>query len=520
MDELAELKDLVLHYARGIWRHRWIMIAVSVMVFLAGAVFVDRIKDRYTAETKVYIDSTSILRPLLKGLTVQTDFEEIVQLMVKQLLSRPNLERAIRVMDLDLGIDGTLGMDTLIGKIRKKVEITANRRSGVYTIAYNDTDREKAKRMVQTLLDIFVEDTLGKSVVQSDTAISFLDQQIEKYDTLLRDAEQRREEFKRKNIGLMPQDGVTYYAQLQDVERKIEQGVQTLSELSNRRDKLETKIFELEASNAADQMPVKTSLDSRIEEQEKRLDELLILYTEQHPDVINARHVLETLRERKKSEKDQSSSVSSIRDNPIYQELQILLSQTEADLSSVTARVQSLRAKQRKLKQLVDIVPQIESEMQRLNRDYEVHHDNYTAFVARREQARISEDVEAGTEQVKFRVIEPPYVPIKPDYPNRVLFDLAVLVFALGVGGGIALLVSLLQPVFYNQIILARAIDRPVLGAVSKFDTANVLAKRSKDLVVFGTVVTAFFVMVGTIIILHSRDVLIFSWLLSRLIEV
>src|SRR5210317_84390 len=105
MEELDDIIKLVLHYLRGIWKNRWIAIAIAWPVLIAGVLSVDQIKDRYTAETKVYIDSSSVLKPLLRGLAIETDFEAIVRLMINKLLSRPNLERAARLMDMDIEIN-------------------------------------------------------------------------------------------------------------------------------------------------------------------------------------------------------------------------------------------------------------------------------------------------------------------------------------------------------------------------------------------------------------------------------
>jgi polysaccharide chain length determinant protein (PEP-CTERM system associated) len=512
MEELGDLKDLVLQYARGIWKNRWIAMAVAWMVLIVGVIGVDQMKNKYKAETKVYIDSSSVLRPLLRGIAIQSDFDAIVQLMVRQLLSRPNLERAVRILDMDLYVNGPLEMEELIEDIRKRVDISAKKRSGIYTITYIDTDRRKARQMVQTLLDIFVEDTLGKTVNQSDSAIEFLDVQIAKYDKLLRDTEQRREDFKRENIGLMPNNSKNYFTQLQEIERQIEQSELVLSEFKNRSSRIKAQIAEFKANQSSQgEVVVRTSLDDRIEEQERKLDEMLLLYTDQHPDVINVQHVLETLRERKEDEIKKIQPNRTLEDSPVYQDMQIQLSQTGANISTVSTRVESLKKKHLELAKLVDIVPKIEGELLRLDRDYEVHKKNYNELVGRREQARISDEVESGTEQVKFRVIEPPYVPLRPDFPNRALFDLAVLLIAIGIGYGFALLLSLLQPVIYNQKDLMRQIGGSILGAVSKFDTPNVLSKRRKNAFVFGLANLVFLCAGGVMIFLHYQGMLILS---------
>lgn len=517
MEELDEIKALVLHYLRGIWKNRWIAVIIAWPLLFVGVVTVDQIKDRYSAETKVYIDSSSVLKPLLRGLAIQSDFEAIVRLMIGKLLSRPNLERAARLMDMDIDVKNPKEMEALISKIRSRVEVSAKKSSNTYTITYLDENGERAKRMVQTLLDIFVEDTLGTSVNESDSAIAFLDKQIDKYDALLRQAEQRREDFKRKNVGLMPQDGANYYTQYQESGNRLEQAQLSLDESINRRIKIVSQLDRLKQSNQATvkESDITSSLDRQISEQQVKLQDLLLLYTEHHPDVINAELVLTTLKKRREKELEEMAQESNTSgpdtENQLYQELIILLTTTEADISSFRTRVASLQTKQKKLKDLVDIVPQIEGELQRLNRDYEVHKENYTELVQRREQARISEDVESGTEQVKFRIIEPPFVGSVPTFPNRALFDSIVLVLSLGIGYGVGLLISLFQPVFYNQQELSTHLGRAVLGTVSKFDTHDVLAKRRRNLLLFFLANLLFLVVGIALIYVHSKGILILS---------
>ena len=516
MEGLDEIKELVFHYARGIWKNRWVGVLVAWFVLISGVLFIDQMQNQYKAETKVYIDSSSVLKPLLEGLTIQSDLQAVVELMIKQLVTRPNIERAIRLMDMDLEVNTPLEMERLVNSVTKSVEVGSSGRTNIYAISYTDTDRARAKKMVQVLLDIFVEDTLGKTGSQSDTAIEFLDTQIEKYDVLLREAEQRREEFKRKNVGLMPGDGANYYTQLQRENLLLEQARLSLAEFENRRDQIKLQIIELKSiklksNENSKEVIVKTSLDLRIEDQEGKVNELLLLYTEEHPDVINARYVLESLKERKQQEQVETriTDQSLIITNPVYQELQILLAATEADISSYVTRVKSKERKQEKLKKLIDIVPQIEADLQRLDRNYDVHKNNYNELVARRERAKISEDVEAGSDQIKFRIIEPPFAPQRSHFPNRPLFDAAMLLLALGIGYGLSLLISLFQPVFYNQNDIRNAMTTPILGSIKKFDTPDVLNKRRRNLALFSSVNILLLCAAGYLIFLHSNDAII-----------
>lgn len=73
--------------------------------------------------------------------------------------------------------------------------------------------------------------------------------------------------------------------------------------------------------------------------------------------------------------------------------------------------------------------------------------------------------------KVKFQVIEPPYAPMMPDFPNKPLLDVAVLIIALGFGYGVAFLISLFKPVVvYNARDLVNYTGRKVLASIENND--------------------------------------------------
>jgi len=301
---------------------------VAWAILCGGVLYVDQLEDRYVAKTKVFIDYKSLLTPLLKGLAAESDVNAAVQLMARDLLSRTNIESVIRKVDLDLDIEDPLQMDEMIVNVRKRITLKDSKGGDTYRIYVEDTDPDRAKTIVQTLLDVFVENSLGETGSDTDDAIEFLNSQILKYDGLLREAEERREAFKRKNIGLMPKDGANYFDQLQESTVQLEKAELLLAESKNRREKIRLQIAELKSGDQGVVASVESSLDGRIENQEEKVDELLLLYTDEHPDVINARVVLNSLKERRLNELallEQNDLSHSASTNPVLQELQILL---------------------------------------------------------------------------------------------------------------------------------------------------------------------------------------------------
>jgi polysaccharide chain length determinant protein (PEP-CTERM system associated) len=167
--------------------------------------------------------------------------------------------------------------------------------------------------------------------------------------------------------------------------------------------------------------------------------------------------------------------VRSLDMNPVYQNLRISLSQADADLAEMRGQMAAQQAVVADLRSRVNTIPEVEAELVRLNRDYEVNKTQYDTLLQRLESARISESAEQNTDSVKFRVIEPPTVPVKPSGPVRPMLDSLVLLAALGAGLGLAILIAQMHPTFTTRDLLQKVTGIRVLGTVTAAVQADVV---------------------------------------------
>jgi uncharacterized protein involved in exopolysaccharide biosynthesis len=116
------------------------------------------------------VDTQSILKPLMSGLAVQPNVDQQISILSRTLISRPNVEKLIRMADLDLTVKTKEEREALILGVTKSLEIRVAGRDNLYTLAYTDTDAERAKRVVQSMVSMFVESGLGDKRKDSDTA--------------------------------------------------------------------------------------------------------------------------------------------------------------------------------------------------------------------------------------------------------------------------------------------------------------------------------------------------------------
>jgi hypothetical protein len=149
-----------------------------------------------------------------------------------------------------------------------------------------------------------------------------------------------------------------------------------------------------------------------------------------------------------------------------------------------------------RLQELVDVIPQVEAELTRLNRDYDVVRSRYQQMLGRWENLQTAQRVRTGTDDVQFRVIEPPFAPSSPVGPPRTLYVFGVLIFAVGVGLGVALLINLMRPVFFAR----RELDYfgvPVLGALARYHTPASARRVKLEHMAFAGLVAALLVAVA-----------------------
>ncbi len=475
MEEILRQAQTIL---RATWKHRRLGMLVAWVVGAVAAGIILRIPDRYEASARIFVDTQSILKPLMSGLAVQPNIEQQVMMLSRTLISRPNIEKLIRMADLDLNIKGKAEQEALIDNLSKTLKIQSVGRDNLYTLSYQDPDPAKAQRVVQGLVSIFVESSLGSKRQDSDSARKFIEDQIRNYENKLQEAENRLKEFKLRNIDLQTGEGKTSVDRLSELTVMLSTSRLALREAQNSRDSLRRQIIGeepvlLPEAPGADSGISLPEIDGRIDTQKRNLDALLQRYTEQHPDVVGTRRLIKDLEEQKRQELvarkkfAANNPGSSISNNPVYQQLKISLAEAEANVASLQARVSEYEDRYKRLTDLMRTQPQLEAEFAQLNRDYDIHKKNYEQLVTRRESAELSGDLEAAGSVADFRLIDPPRASQKPVAPNRMLLFPLGLLLGLAAGLFTAFVASQVRPVFFEGKSLREATGLPLLGTVS-----------------------------------------------------
>ena len=490
---MEELTTQLLVYLKGVWKYRWIAVSAAWIIAIAGWIIVYKLPNDYQASARIYVDTQNVLKPLMAGMTISPDLQQQVSIMSRTLISRPNVERVVRMIDLDIKVKEVKDHEKLVKDLMGKIQLGTTGRDNLFTINYNNQDPKLAKDVVQSLLTIFVEGGLGDKKKDSSSAIRFIDEQIQSYEEKLIAGENNLKAFKQRNIGMMPQQGGDYYSQLSHAEEDLNKTRLDLREAEQARDAIKRQITGDEPVLLVDQDDspssiVNVELDSRIDALNRNLDTLRLNYTELHPDIISTKRLIAQLEERKKEEAKlvKPSADPGKNYSPMLQQLNVALAEAEADVASMKARVEEYTARYNRLKSLSNAVPQVEAELAQLNRDYQVNKANYEKLLERRESAKISGELGSATDLMSFRIIDPPTVPDIPAGPDRGRLYSLVFLGAVLAGIGIAFVISQVRPTFHSQVSLREITGRPILGSIPMIWTNTEKIKRKKRLYAFG----------------------------------
>lgn len=478
---MAEITALILNFLKALGKYRWHAVSIAWLVALIGWAIVLRLPNQYETSARVYVDTQSILKPLLQGMTTLPNLDQQVMFMRQTLISRPNIEKVMRDTDLDVKATSTAAKEKMIDDLMAKIKIAGTERDDIYTISYTSTDAKLGKDVVQSLLSIFVEGSFGGKKQDSDKAVQFIDDQIKGYETKLAAAENALKEFKLKNMGLLPREGGDWSARVAAANDSLSQARLELAEAEQSRNAIRRRMSGGGGSEGASGGGmVDPETESRLAAAQKNLDTLRLQYTEEHPDIISTKRLVEQLQARKKEEMKKGRPDPSVAASPMMQQLAVSLSDAESRVAALRARVGEYQARVTTLRSQSQTAPEVEAQLVQLNRDYNVNRENYQQLLQRREQAKLSGDLTSATDMLSFRTVEPPTEATKPSGPNRIALFSGVFVLALVAGLVGAFMMSQVRPTFLSHAALREVTGVPVLGSINMHwtDGQKVLRKR------------------------------------------
>ena len=464
-DVYEQIKFIV----NSVWQRRFSALAVAWFVCLAGWTVVATMPNAYTSSARIFIDTSSILRPLLRGILVEKDIDAELDLMKRMLTGRSSLSNVARLTDLDLTVSTPQQMEALLDSLKSRIGVNSKGRK-LLTLSFTDSDPVRARDVTQALITTFIEMNLGHGREDIDAASRFLDSQIANYERQLQEAEKRLVTFKHEKLSKLPDSG-SARQRIASLKEALDTAQTALRKATSQRDLLRQQ----------SETPGGIVKRSYREELQQSLRELRSRYTDLHPEVIGLRRKLESLSkapegypqmgpELAMTDRSQEPPNDPAFASAAVKEVNFDLVQLETDIAFYKRRIARTRQETVELERALSQIPATEAELTKLNRDYDVLKSQFTDLVGRREQASISRDSYSRDNDIKFRILEPPRVPGSPAGPSRSLLLMISLFGGMGAGVVFALLLGVINEAASDPKQLRQWFGLPILGTVSIVD--------------------------------------------------
>lgn len=462
----------------AMWQRRWVGVAVAWIIAVLGAGVVYVMRDRYEASARVFVDTQTVLKPLMNGLAFQPDVDQQVRMLARTLISRPNIERLIQSPRIGLQYLSEADREKIIDRFTKEIKVAPSGDANLFAITYRDISPQRAQRVVEDLVALFVTSGVVDKQRDSEQARQFLDDQIKSYETKLTEAENRLKDFKIKNFGLTGTSNQDYFARMSTSSDEVSRLRVELQAAEQARDALRRELanedptMPAEATGVPVQSPT-AETDARLDAQKRQLDDLMRRYTDEHPDVVAVRRSIAQLEQQRRAELDARAKAGAngklrpAPTSPVFQKIRVTLAEAEAKVASLRGQLGAQQGQLDQARNMASRMPAVEAELAQLNRDYDVVRKNYEQLVTRRESASLGEKIDQTTKVASFRVVEPPRVSPTPAKPSRMLVALAAIAVALLGGAAATFGLSQVFPSVYDARQLKEISGRPVLGSVS-----------------------------------------------------
>lgn len=470
----------------SVWNRRWLALAIAWVLCILGWVAVSTQPNSYESEARILVDAQNILSDQT-GIS-SNDSRKSIDQLGQTIVSYNNLQKVVAGTGLGLKVTTDKQMDGAVKSLASKVVVDSTE-DNFFDIKVEQPSPKLARDVVQKLIDIIQEENIAGDRNSVTQEIKFLDGQVAEAQKSLSEIESKRIAFETENLGLLPGVG--------SASQRIESARLELNQIDTQLVSAESALVALNAQLSAVSPTINTptfnpgsSGGGAAGALSAALGELAAMrsrgLTEKHPDVISMRNQIATLRAQAASAPASGGGGSVIRSpNPAFSSLQGLRAERQATVAGLRARKATLQAELGQLTSRQSLEPGVASQMESLNREYDIAKDQYDQLVVAQNKARLRDNIGTKTDAVKFSIIAKPTLPTAPSAPNRPL--LLTIVFFFGLGGGIATAFALghLQTSFPTASRLERVSGLPVIGSVSQMLTPKQKDERLKKLKLF-----------------------------------
>ncbi|RKX62512.1 MAG: hypothetical protein DRP37_01355 [Thermodesulfobacteriota bacterium] len=506
-------------YLSLLLRRKWEIIFGMIPFLLVGLLYCLFSAKIYSTSTTIVVVPQRVPVEYVRS-TVTGDIDERVRGIWQEVTSRTSLERIIEQFNLYPEARERLPMETVVGEMRKKIQIDSPRsaRSNTFTLSYEGADPILITKVVNALANMFIEENLKLREMQAKGTAEFLSEELEKVYRELKHREEGLKQYKMEHMGELPEQSASNLAMLQRLQDEIETLQENIRSAEDRKLLLQRQIAEersilrATAPGVADPQgdgAAPQQAPTTLEGLKARLKSLRTRYTDTHPDVVTVKRLVAKLEKEQeirnlssdKADAEKGEDLESPVDvgdseNAIIVGLRYQLKGLDFDIKAVKESSNKVRKQIAVYQERIEETPKREQELVDLTRDYDNLRLSYESLLTRKIEAEQAAALERRQKGEQFRVIDPARIPVVACKPDLKKILAMTLLLAAGTGFGLAFGLEFLSKAFYDPDKVTKALNIPVLACLPLLLTDAEKRKRKLNALFLSSLAVAGYAMV------------------------
>ncbi len=486
--------DTLRYWMSVAFRRLPILMITTMVCAVAGLVLIAVLPPVYRAVATIALKPPQ-LAPDLARSTVPSDTLTQVASIQSEIFVRDKLLSLADRFDI-YGDDRTLSDADVVQDLRERIRIefikvgaTAETAGeATFSIAFDHRSPATAEAVVNHLVSVILNENLKRRTDRAGDTLAFFVQEVASRGAALSAAEADILRFKNENIDALPDSLDFRYTQRSSAQERLVQLEREEAGLRSRRETL------LTTGSAAD--PATWSArDQELLELRRLLEQRLAVFTSTSPTVLDLRERIAAL------DRPQPARTPAADDGELSGEYRIQLAEVDGRLEFIEREKARIAETLRKLQASINATPAIETELNRLMRVYDSARASYLGAVQQRAEASIGAEIETRLKGERLALLEEPVLPEKPIRPKRLKIMLASLAGGMGLGGGIILLLELLEGRVRRPAHLVHRLGLEPLATIPYIDAPR--ERTVRRLRALGLGVAAIGASAGALVVVH-----------------
>lgn len=456
-------------------RRRRLMLGIAFALIALAALTAGMLWPRkYVASTTILAQESSIITPLMEGAAAPTANKNRANMARDVIFSRKVMAKILEAGGWMATNPSPVEQDRLAEAIKSRTQVQITR-DNLITIAYSDNNAKRTFEVARAFAQLFISESLTSKQRESREAYEFINSQVEAYRAKLTDAEDKLKAYRDANADARPGSEADTAARISQLRTQIESARMDMMERRSMEGSLasqlngESEVNTVQTANGV--------LQAQLGELQAQLNKLQLTYTDSYPDVVRIRHQMDDLKKQLAAadQRQQAGTPtaldSNVMFNPAYQQIKTQLATARAASASAAARMGASESMLQSELQRSARIANSENVTAELTRDYNVNRDVYQDLLKRRENARVSMNLDAEQRGLNFLVQNPAVMPLSPTGLRFLHFGLAGMGLSLALPLGLLLALVWFDPRVRSVWQLEQAIGTPVLASIPFYPT-------------------------------------------------